>query len=115
MEKEVINSLEILGITRISEIINKDINDLHRSKYKEILDSNLSKIEKAKKLNDIYSAKKIVENFKLEDLIEIMEKDIINKAKFEEKTQENLKLDVYKPEMLTKNNAVNFHEKFTEL
>ena len=27
MEKEVINSLEILGITRISEIINKDIND----------------------------------------------------------------------------------------
>lgn len=111
MEKEVINSLEILGITRISEIINKDINDLHRSKYKEILDSNLSKIEKAKKLNDIYSAKKIVENFKLEDLIEIMEKDIINKAKFEEKTQENLKLDVYKPEMLTKNNANKLSKK----
>ena len=68
MEEKVTKSLELLGINRVEELEKKDLNDIHRQKYRKILDSSLSNTEKVEKINDLYSAKKYLENLDIKNI-----------------------------------------------
>ena len=85
MKYEVIKCLKVLGIKSIDEFIEKDLNDIHNQKYKNILDSSLSKNEKTEQLIELNNAKELIEKFDIEEI-----KNLISKEK-SEKVQNSYK------------------------
>ena len=85
MKYQVIKCLKVLGIKSIDELIEKDLNDIHNQKYKNILDSSLSKNEKTEQLIELNNAKELIEKFDIEEI-----KNLISKEK-SEKVQNSYK------------------------